>query len=100
MLQRRGRGPTHSFYIPVTRRGGDTTRANYQTPRVYVVCVCVCERERVCGWVIGPSGPCAAVYNWVHNKVIAVTSATTTTVLGNVKAGGARAPSNYSHDRV
>ena len=28
------------------------------------------------------------MYNWVHNKVIAVTSATTTTVLGNVKAGG------------
>ena len=27
----------------------------------------------------------AVVYNWVHNKVIAVTSATTTTVLGNVK---------------
>ena len=25
------------------------------------------------------------MYNWVHNKVIAVTSATTTTVLGNVK---------------
>ena len=31
-------------------------------------------------------GCCNAVlYNWVHNKVIAVTSATTTTVLGNVK---------------
>ena len=27
----------------------------------------------------------AVVYNWVHNKVIAMTSATTTTVLGNVK---------------
>ena len=26
----------------------------------------------------------AVVYNWVHNKVIAMTSATTTTVLGNV----------------
>jgi len=24
-------------------------------------------------------------YNWVHNKIISVTSATTTTVLGNVK---------------
>ena len=31
-------------------------------------------------------GCCNAVaYNWVHNKVIAMTSATTTTVLGNVK---------------
>jgi solute carrier family 35, member E4 len=27
----------------------------------------------------------AVVYNWVHNKVIAMTSATTTTVLGNAK---------------
>ena len=27
----------------------------------------------------------AVAYNWVHNKVIAATSATTTTVLGNVK---------------
>jgi drug/metabolite transporter (DMT)-like permease len=27
----------------------------------------------------------AVVYNWVHNKVIAATSATTTTVIGNVK---------------
>ena len=31
-------------------------------------------------------GCCNAVlYNWIHNKVIALTSATTTTVLGNVK---------------